>query len=97
MPSAGSEAQRTVLLVDEDPTTGRLVRLSLHGPRCQVVVAQSYDEGISLAAVVWLMAAVLEHLRFGWRTIAVRVVGSWIAAAGLLMLGWQLRSGQGAG
>jgi DNA-binding response OmpR family regulator len=50
MPSAGSEAQRTVLLVDEDPTTGRLVRLSLHGPRCQVVVAQSYDEGISLAA-----------------------------------------------
>ena len=56
-----------------------------------------FAEGISLAAVVWLMAAVLEHLRFGWRTIAVRVVGSWIAAAGLLMLGWQLRGGQGAG
>jgi urease accessory protein len=28
------------------------------------------------------------QLRASWARIAVRVVGSWIAASGLLMLGW---------
>jgi len=30
-------------------------------------------------------------LRAGWTRIAVRVAGSWIAAAGLLMIGWLAR------
>ena len=30
-------------------------------------------------------------LRPPWRGIAVRVAGSWVAAIGLLMLGWSLR------
>ena len=28
----------------------------------------------------------------GWRHIVIRVLGSWIAAASLLMIGWELRS-----
>jgi hypothetical protein len=30
-------------------------------------------------------------LRAPWARVAVRVVGSWIAAVGLLVLGWSLR------
>jgi hypothetical protein len=30
-------------------------------------------------------------LRTAWARIAVRVGGSWIAATGLLMIGWTLR------
>jgi hypothetical protein len=33
------------------------------------------------------------QLRQPWTRIAVRVVGSWIAASGLLMLGWATRKG----
>jgi urease accessory protein len=36
-------------------------------------------------------AALVVHLRWPWTRIAVRVVGSWIVAMGLLMLGWNLR------
>jgi len=31
-------------------------------------------------------------LRKPWTLVTVRVAGSWIAAVGLLMLGWELRS-----
>lgn len=49
--AAGSDKSRRVLLViDEDPKTGRLVRLSLHGPACQVMAATRYVEGLRLAA-----------------------------------------------
>jgi hypothetical protein len=33
------------------------------------------------------------QLRASWARIAVRVAGSWIAASGLLMLGWAVRQG----
>jgi hypothetical protein len=36
-------------------------------------------------------AAFVVQLRVQWARIAVRVAGSWIAASGLLMLGWSLR------
>jgi len=39
-----------VLLIDEDPATARLVRLGLHGPRCQVTAAASATEGLSVAS-----------------------------------------------
>jgi urease accessory protein len=41
--------------------------------------------------LVALAAALVVQLRVAWARIAVRVVGSWIVASGLLMLGWSLR------
>ena len=43
--------------------------------------------------LVAILAAEVTALPDGWPRIAVRVVGSWIAAAGLLMLGWLAKSG----
>ena len=42
--------------------------------------------------LVALAAAVAASLRAQWARIAVRVAGSWIAASGLLMLGWAVRA-----
>jgi hydrogenase/urease accessory protein HupE len=39
-----------------------------------------------------LAAALVISLRPAWARIAVRVAGSWIAAIGLLLVGWNLRS-----
>jgi hydrogenase/urease accessory protein HupE len=44
--------------------------------------------------VAALAAALVVSLRRQWMRIAVRVAGSWIAAIGLLLLGWSLRAGQ---
>jgi urease accessory protein len=41
--------------------------------------------------VVALVAAFVVSLRAGWARVAVRVAGSWVAAIGLLTLGWGLR------
>lgn len=50
---------------------------------------------LGLAAAVFvlvvLVAALVVQLRAQWARIAVRVGGSWIAASGLLMLGWSMR------
>ena len=50
---------------------------------------------LGLAAAVFvlvvLVAALVVRLRAHWARIAVRVGGSWIAASGLLMLGWSIR------
>ena len=46
----GAGARHAVLLIDEDPATARLVRLGLHGPRCQVTVAAAAAEGLSVAS-----------------------------------------------
>lgn len=58
-----------------------------------------FDDGayvlLGLAAAVFVIVAVFVSfvipLRRPWTRIAVRVAGSWIAASGLLMLGWALR------
>jgi hydrogenase/urease accessory protein HupE len=42
--------------------------------------------------LVALGTALVVVLRAPWARIAVRVAGSWIAAAGLLLLGWSLRA-----
>lgn len=47
---------------------------------------------VALLVVVTLVAGVVVSLRVFWARIAVRVLGSWIAATGLLMLGWTLRN-----
>jgi hydrogenase/urease accessory protein HupE len=41
--------------------------------------------------LVALVSALVVSLRRPWTRIAVRVAGSWIAAIGLLLLGWSLR------
>jgi hydrogenase/urease accessory protein HupE len=50
---------------------------------------------IGLASAVFvlvvLIAALVVRLRTQWARIAVRIGGSWIAASGLLMLGWSVR------
>jgi hydrogenase/urease accessory protein HupE len=43
--------------------------------------------------LVALAAAFVARLRAEWTRIAVRVAGSWIAASGLLLLGWAARKG----
>jgi len=43
--------------------------------------------------LVALAAAFVIRLRAAWARIAVRVAGSWIAAGGLLLLGWAARKG----
>jgi hydrogenase/urease accessory protein HupE len=52
---------------------------------------------VGLAAAVFvliaLVAAFVTQLRPYWARIAVRVAGSWIAASGLLMLGWSFCGG----
>ena len=50
---------------------------------------------VGLVSGVFLLVAVsaafVTRLHFPWTRIAVRVLGSWIAASGLLMLGWNMR------
>lgn len=43
--------------------------------------------------LVCLVSAFVVQLRQFWGRIAVRIAGSWIAATGILMLGWSLRGG----
>jgi urease accessory protein len=55
----------------------------------------SFVAALGLACAVFvlvvLVAALVVRLRAHWARIAVRVGGSWIAASGLLMLGWSIR------
>ena len=46
----------------------------------------------SLAVVVSLVAGQVVVLQAQWARLAVRISGSWIAAVGLLMFGWSMRS-----
>ena len=47
----------------------------------------------SLGAVMSLLAGQVASVRVAWARVAVRVAGSWIAAAGLFMLGCTGRAG----
>jgi hydrogenase/urease accessory protein HupE len=46
---------------------------------------------VSALVVATLLAALAVGNREGWTRIVLRVAGSWIAAVGLLALGWALR------
>jgi hypothetical protein len=41
---------------------------------------------------VSLLAGQVAVLQAHWARLAVRISGSWIAAVGLLMLGWSVKS-----
>jgi hydrogenase/urease accessory protein HupE len=43
--------------------------------------------------LVALAASIVVPLRAAWARVVVRVAGSWIAAIGLLLIGWGLRPG----
>jgi hydrogenase/urease accessory protein HupE len=47
---------------------------------------------VALIVVVTLVAGLVVSLKAFWMRIVVRVLGSWIAATGLLMIGWSLRA-----
>ena len=70
----------------------------LHGWLNGAGIAEANREGLALAGiggavfvVVALLAAVAASVRAQAARIAVRVAGSWIAAVGVLLVGWQLR------
>jgi urease accessory protein len=54
-----------------------------------VVALLGLTSGVFILIV--LAAAFVAQLQAQWARIAVRVAGSWIAASGLLMLGWSFR------
>jgi urease accessory protein len=48
---------------------------------------------VALILVVTLLAGLVVSTKAFWARVVVRVLGSWIAATGLLMIGWSLRAG----
>jgi len=55
-------------------------------------IAAALGVAAAVFVLVVLVAAFVTTLRAQWARIAVRVGGSWIAASGLLMLGWSVRA-----
>ena len=71
----------------------------IHGWLNGAGIAEAGREALGLVGiasavfvVVALLAAFVVWLRPPWTRIAVRVAGSWIAAIGILLLGWGLRA-----
>ncbi len=71
----------------------------MHGWLNGAGIAESQREAMGLVGIgatvfvlVALAAAFVVSLRREWTRIVVRVAGSWVAAIGLLMLGWSLRA-----
>jgi hydrogenase/urease accessory protein HupE len=71
---------------------------ALHGWLNGAVIAEAQREALGLAGIcsaIFVLVAIVSAgvivLHSGWMRIAVRVAGSWVAAIGLLMLGWSLR------
>ena len=72
----------------------------LHGLVNGVTIAPGGSAALALTGAstavfcaIAILSAEVAALPAGWPRIAVRVAGSWIAAAGVLMLGWLLRPG----
>jgi urease accessory protein len=71
----------------------------LHGYINGAAMSQAKLGGLGLVGIVTMLfvvvalfAALVVALRAPWARIAVRVAGSWIAAIGLLLLGWSFRA-----
>ncbi|MHB9073113.1 MAG: HupE/UreJ family protein [Desulfobaccales bacterium] len=69
--------------------SGRLNGLELAKANNSTMVALGIV--CSLCVVMSLLAGQVASVRAPWARVAVRVAGSWIAAAGLFMLGWAVR------
>ena len=46
----------------------------------------------TLFVIVAIVSAFIVSLKQTWTRIVVRVAGSWMAAIGMLMFGWMMRS-----
>ena len=55
------------------------------------LASHSLGVAVALFIIVSLLAGQVTMVRAAWARVAVRVAGSWIAACGLLMLGWSRR------
>ena len=69
----------------------------LNGMTIQPTPSSSLDLVGAVAALfvaVAIVAAFVIWLKRPWMRVAVRVVGSWITATGLLLLGWSVHSGR---
>jgi hydrogenase/urease accessory protein HupE len=73
----------------------------VHGWLNGAGIAEAGREALGLAGIagaifvlVALAAAFVVSLQARWARVVVRVAGSWIAAIGLLLLGWGLRAGR---
>jgi hydrogenase/urease accessory protein HupE len=71
----------------------------LHGWLNGAAIAQAQRDALGLVGiasaifvVVALSSALALSARAEWARVALRVAGSWIAAIGLLMLGWSMRA-----
>ena len=65
----------------------RLIAFAVHVPSVQANFWAPHA-----GALFSLLAALVVAERASWMKIAVRAVGSWLAAVSVLMLGWALRS-----
>jgi urease accessory protein len=66
------------------------IRIQPNGSGCLDLVGAVATIFVAVAIV----AAFVIRLRRPWTRVAVRVAGSWIAATGLLLLGWSFHSGR---
>ena len=94
--SAGSRRQAARVgsgcrLRDPDQAAQRQLRRSRAGERFGSVPRLPVGVVIAPFLLVALLAGNVTAVRAPWVRIAVRVVGSWIGASGLYMLGWGLR------
>ena len=60
------------------------------GPGAAIIAVLGVSGAVFV--LVALAAALVVRVRAHWARLAVRVAGSWIAAIGLLMLGWAVRA-----
>ena len=71
-----------------------LLHGSLNGSELPKTISSgqiSAGVAVALFVVVSLLAGQAAAVRLLWARVAVRVVGSWTVAIGLLMLGWAMR------
>ena len=69
---------------------GYLNRTGMGEPETAVIAL--FGLVFAIFVLIALAAAFVVRLRAQWARIGVRVAGSWIAASGLLMLGWSVRT-----
>jgi len=66
----------------------------VHGGVNGAGLAQARSGALGMAGIASALFVVVA-LRAAWARVVVRVAGSWIAAIGLLMLGWTVRVASG--
>ncbi|MBI5690152.1 MAG: HupE/UreJ family protein [Verrucomicrobia bacterium] len=71
---------------------GLLNGVGMQAPGFRAGVFQLLGIGSAVAFVSFYPTVLLELVQKPWARVVARILGSWIAATGLLMLGWAFRS-----